>query len=94
MKTQVIKTNAFARQVKELLLSNAGKFFTVTFVKKNGEVRTLNCQQGHFKGHDGENTTAHIEKYLTVRTSEGEFKNINTETIKSVKMAGKTISFE
>ena len=94
MKTQVIKTNAFARQVKELLLSNSGKFFTVTFVKKNGEVRTLNCQQGHFKGHDGENTTAHIEKYLTVRTSEGEFKNVNVETIQSVKMAGKTISFE
>ena len=91
--TQVIKTNAFARQVKELLMANAGKFFTVTFVKKNGEVRTLNCQQGHFKGHDGENTTAHIEKYLTVRTSEGEFKNINCETIKSVKMAGKTINF-
>lgn len=94
MKTQVIKTNAFARQVKELLKSNTGKFFTVTFTKKNGEVRTLNCQQGHFKGHDGENTTAHIEKYLTVRTSEGEFKNINCETIKSVKMAGKTINFE
>lgn len=93
MKTQVIKTNAFARQVKELLKSNTGKFFTVTFTKKNGEERTLNCQQGYFKGHDGENTTAHIEKYLTVRTSEGEFKNINCETIKSVKMAGKTISF-
>lgn len=94
MKTQVIKTNAFARQVKELLKSNTGKFFTVTFTKKNGEERTLNCQQGHFKGHDGENTTSHIEKYLTVRTSEGEFKNINCEAIKSVKMAGKTISFE
>ena len=94
MKTQVIKTNAFARQVKELLKSNTGKFFTVTFTKKNGEERTLNCQQGHFKGHDGDNTTAHIEKYLTVRTSEGEFKNVNVETIKSVKMAGKTINFE
>lgn len=39
MKTQVIKTNAFARQVKELLKSNTGKYFTVTFTKKNGEER-------------------------------------------------------
>ena len=94
MKTQVIKTNAFARQVKEMLLSNAGKFFTVTFVKKNGEVRTLNCQQGHFKGHDGENTTAHIEKYLTVRTSEGEFKKINCEQVISIKMQGSRIEIK
>lgn len=89
----VIKTTDFASQVKELLKSNAGKFFTVTFRKNNGEVRTLNCQHGHFKGHDGENTCGHIEKYLTVHTAEG-FKNVNVETVIEVKMNGKTIRFE
>ncbi len=83
-------TSEFARQVKALLKSNHGKFFTVTFKKKDGTMRTLNCQHGHFKGHEGANTVAHKEKYLTVHTAEG-FKNVNCETIMEVKMGGKVL---
>lgn len=90
MKT--VTTDVMTRQIKALLKANAGKFFTVTFTKKDGTERTLNCQHGHFKGHDGVNTTAHIEKYLTVHTIEG-FKNVNCETIKQIKMGGKILTF-
>ncbi len=86
----MVYTSEFARQIKALLKSNNGKFFTVTFKKKDGTVRTLNCQHGHFKGHDGENTVSHIEKYLTVHTAEG-FKNVNMETVLEVKMGGKVL---
>lgn len=90
----MIRTNTAARAIKELLKANNGRFFTVTFLKKNGEVRTLNCKHGKVKGHEGSNNVAHIEKYLTVTTPEGEFKNVNMETITEVKMGGKILRFE
>ena len=89
----MVYTNEFARQIKALLKSNNGKFFTVTFKKKDGTIRTLNCQHGHFKGHDGENTVSHIEKYLTVHTAEG-FKNVDCSTITKIVMRGKTIEIK
>lgn len=87
-----IPTDAVTRQIKALLKANAGKFFTVTFQKKDGTIRTLNCQHGHFKGHDGVNTVAHIEKYLTVHTAEG-FKNVDCSKVKQIKMGGKVMTF-
>lgn len=90
----MIRTTTTARAIKELLKANHGRFFTVTFIKKNGEVRTLNCKHGKVKGHEGPNNVSHIEKYLTVTTPEGEFKNINMETVKEVKMGGTVLRFE
>lgn len=95
MATQFIGTDAFTNEVKELLKSNKGKFFTVTFQKKDKSMRTLTCQQGYFKGHDEENPTAHIEKYLTVKeVGTGAFKNINCETITSITMGGETLEIK
>lgn len=93
--TKTITTDSFTRQIKALLKSNKGKFFTVEFIKKNGDVRVMTCQQGYFKGHDGENTVAHIEKYLTVKeVGTGAFKNVNVETIRKITMEGRTLTFE
>lgn len=92
MATQFIRTDAFSAALKDLLKSNSGKFFTVEFVKKDGSVRTMTCQQGYFKGHDEANPVAHIEKYLTVKeVSTGAFKNVNCETIRKITMAGTTL---
>ena len=89
----MVYTSEFARQIKALLKSNNGKFFTVTFKKKDGTIRTLNCQHGYFKGHEGTNTVAHKEKYLTVHTAEG-FKNVDCSTITKIVMRGKTIEIK
>lgn len=41
-------------QAKHILLSyNKGRFLTVTFVKKNGSLRTMNCRKGVYKGTTG-----------------------------------------
>lgn len=88
------RTTTAARAIKELLKANHGRFFTVTFVKANGELRTINCKHGHRPGHDGLNNVAHIEKYLTVSLPDGSFRNINMETVKEVKMGGTILRFE
>lgn len=89
----MIPTTEKAKHIKDILMSNSGKIFSVTWIKKDGEERTIACQQGFFKGHTGVDTTAHIERYLNVRTMQGEFKKINCETVKHFKCGDKELSF-
>ena len=80
---------------KDIILQNKGKFFSVEFVKKDGTVRTLNGQVGYKKGHDGHNNVSHIDKYITVTENLGggkyQFRNVNTETITRLAIAGKVV---
>lgn len=82
-----------AKQIKELILKNKGKFFTVEFVKKNGEIRSINGQVGIKEDHLGWNTVSHIPKYVTVAENLGggkyQYRNVNTETITRIAIAGK-----
>lgn len=78
---------------KDVILSHKGQFFSVAFVKKNGELRTVNGQVGVKENHLGANPTAHIEKYVTVAENlgGGEYKyvNVNVETITRLAVGGK-----
>jgi hypothetical protein len=77
--------------VPALLARHKGKFFSTTFVKTDGSVRTLNCHIGAVQGHDQLNPVAHIGKYVTVTTQENgktAFKNINLETMSALNIAG------
>ena len=75
--------------------STQGKFFTVTFKKKSGELRTMNCRTGvkkHLKG--GVSTTSHINKYITVyEGAEASYKNVNLETVTELVIQGEKIKF-
>lgn len=64
-------------QAVELIKSTKGRFFTVTFVKKNGEQRTIN---GNVKANAA-NTLGYINVYSP---SIKGYRNINTQTIKAV----------
>lgn len=79
--------------VREVLEKNKGKFFSVTFTKKNGEPRTINGHIGRKEGHTGKNTVSHIDKYVTVveNLPEGKyrFRNVNIETISRLAVGGK-----
>jgi hypothetical protein len=81
--------------VKGLIKANGQKFFTVTFVKKNGDTRTLTGRLGVSHGKvKGLPTTAAIEKYLVVYdVVKREYRNVNIETVKTVSMAGMKVSF-
>ena len=78
--------------IKYLLIGNEGKFFTVTFRKKDGSLRTLNGRLGvHFGKQLGKPTTAGIPKYIVVYdVQKRAYRNINTDTVLEVKMKGKT----
>lgn len=99
MKT-IQKTDAVSRSIGEMIRANGSKFFSITFVKKDKTLRTLTCRVFHDKDHNGHNNAAHFEKYVTVvirgRDANGkrQFRNVNTETIKSLHIGGKTINFE
>lgn len=97
---KVIKTNAKGRMVREMMLGNQGRFVTVTFIKADGTERTINGNFGHVKTQNGDNTVAHIEKYVTIilptKNAKGEpdRRNVNCETVKSLKINGETITFQ
>ena len=77
--------------IKYLLIGNDGKFFTVTFKKKDGSVRKINCRLGVHHGKKlGKNTVAGIPKYLTVWSIPDKgYRNINTDTVLEVAMKNK-----
>lgn len=79
--------------VRNILERNKGKFFSVTFTKKNGELRTINGQIGKKRGHTGKNTVSHIDKYVTVveNLPDGKyrFRNVNLETISRLAVGGR-----
>lgn len=85
--------------LKELIKSNGTKFFSVEFTKKDGTLRQL---QGHVRaveGHDSVNPTAHIDKYITIvltekdKNGKEQWRNVNTESIKSLSIGGKKYTF-
>lgn len=96
---QVVRTDAVSKAVATLIKSNGSKFFGVTFIKKDGTKRTLTGHIRKVAGHDGSNTTSHIEKYLTITlptkdaNGKEQFRNVNMETIQSVRMGGREIKF-
>lgn len=72
------------------------KVFSVTFIKKNGEVRHMNCRFGVTKYlRGGESTTAHIPSIVTVfDMQKKQYRNINLETLKSVRYNGREETFD
>lgn len=100
MSKPIIATNAKGRMIRDLLTKNGGRMFSVTFIKADGTERTITGNYGHVKGQDGENTVAHIEKYVTVilpekdENGKQQRRNVNCETVKSLRINGVTIEIK
>jgi hypothetical protein len=90
--------------LKDLILAHKGQFFGVDFIKQDGTQRTIKrAQIGYKQGHDGDNTVAHLDQYVTVvevgeaDTSSGsypgkpKFRNVNVDSIKRLSIGGMTI---
>ena len=81
------------QQIKSILDSNEGKMFSVTFIKKDGTERTLNGRLGVKSATGAAPTTANIPKYITVYdVVKHDYRNVNVETISSIKMLGAEIT--
>lgn len=97
---KVVKTDALSKGVASMIRANGSKFFGVTFVKKDGTLRTLNGHVRKVEGQQGGNTTGHIEKYVTIVLNEKDekgnpqFRNVNMETIVSLSMGGRKMFFK
>lgn len=75
----------------QLILNSAGKFVTVRFVKKNGELRTLNGRLGVTKHLKGGVSTLNPDQYITIYDVVNEgYRAINRETIIEVTVGGLT----
>ena len=69
----------------ELILQSAGRFVTVTFKKKNGELRTLTGRLGVTKHLKGGTSTLNPDAYITIYDVVNKgYRAINRETIRSV----------
>ena len=80
--------------IRDLILSGNGKIFSVCFTKKNGDERIMVAKLGvkkHLKG--GKSTTAHLSNLITAfDMQKREYRSINLETIKWVKVKGEVTS--
>ena len=69
--------------IKERIKETNGKFFSVTFTKKDGTTREMNCRLGvtkHLKG--GTSNTAHKANLVTVYDLQAEgYRCINLDTV-------------
>jgi hypothetical protein len=75
----------------DLILKSAGRFVTVTFIKKSGELRTLTGRMGVTKHLKGGVSTLDADKFITIfdMVNKG-YRAINRETIKSVTLNHET----
>ena len=83
MKTLI--SNTFAA----IAANTNGKFFTVTFKKKDGTTRIMNCRTGVTKALKGGKSTVDTGKYLIVydMASKG-YRCINKDTITNISVSG------
>ena len=79
--------------VKTMLNNSNGKFLTVTFKKKNGEMRTINGRSGVTKALAGGVRTTDPEKYFTIFEAGNGYRSVNFETVSEIKMEGRTVRF-
>ena len=70
----------------EKILNSKGKIFTVTFTKKDGTTRVMNCRLGVTKHLKGGESTLNPNQYITVYDMQNKgYRAINRATIIDVK---------
>lgn len=75
--------------LSEIIKNTKGKFFTVTFTKKDGTIRTLNGRLGVNKYLKGGKSTLNPEQFITVYDMKNEgYRAVNVDTIQSVIVDG------
>ena len=72
--------------------NNEGETFGVTFVKKNGELRTMTCRFGvkkHLRGGERSWSREQYPQYLTVfDMNKKGYRTVNLDTLRRVAFGG------
>ncbi len=80
-------------KAKNMILKTDGKFFSVQFVKKNGEMRDMNCRLGvtkHLKGGQLAFNPKDYKLIVVFDTLKKNYRMISIETLKKVTISGET----
>lgn len=73
----------------ELILQSAGRFVTVSFIKKDGSRRVLNGRLGVTKHLKGGQSTLDANKFITIYDVQSKgYRAINRSAIESVTIGG------
>jgi len=84
------KTISRSRAV-ELMKTSQGRFFTVSFMKKDNTERTINGRTKVTKNSKGGKNPATNLGYVSVySTKEKGYRNVNSQTITNLKINGET----
>jgi hypothetical protein len=81
--------------LRNLIASSQGRFFTATFIRKDGTVRVMNARLGVRSSSGSQPTTAGFEHYLTVYdVKKNGYRTINLNTVSEVKVNGVTFKVQ
>ena len=85
-----MKTNTAT--IRALMEANGSAFMTVTFTKKNGEVRTINGRAGVKKHLAGGVRTTDASEYFMIYENNVGYRAVNYATVSEIKMQGKVFT--
>lgn len=80
-----------SRIMADLIEKSEGKFVTVEFIKKDGTPRKLTGRLGVTKDLAGGVRTTDPSKYIIIHENGGGYRNINKDTITSLRLAGLSV---
>ncbi len=72
------------------------QFFTATFIKKNGEIRIMNCRLGvkkHLKGGELSYDAEKLNHLIVFDVVKKAYRSINLNTLISITFKKETIKF-
>lgn len=77
-------------------LKQSGKIFSVTFVKKNGKIRTMNARFGVSKGVNGKGLSYDpktVNNVIVFSMNDNGFRTFNLDSVLYIKNDGLIINF-
>lgn len=78
--------------ISNFIAASAGKFVTVTFLKKDGTIRKLNGRTGVVKHLKGGVSTVNTDKYFVLFDNVAQgYRCVNKDTILGITCGGLTI---
>lgn len=86
--TPVTSGNTISRQrAFDMMANNKGHFFTATFVKQNGDMRTINCQ--YLKTQTGANSGyVMVREAGKMKQGVNAIRQINLQTLQNIRIGG------
>lgn len=89
VKLSMKQTTISKSKAVELIRNSSGRFFTVSFLKKDNSERTINGRVKVTKGSKGGKNPATDLGYLSVYSNvDKQYRNVNSQTLTNLKING------